>query len=199
MVVKSRAASSESLPIQTRRRDGTIFVLLAILAIAATLRGVGIGSRILAMDELWTIELSTGRGAVHLELPTNRIIPLPAMTSLGESAPRWFRVWNSLQRVTHPPLYFVILRLWRNAFGDGDIAPMMLSILASLGAVIFFYNGARRICSRRATALWAATLMAVAQPQVVHAQLVRNYAVLLFFGMLAWWALARIRQRDRRI
>src|SRR5438132_13953289 len=87
-----------------QRRRGWL-MLFIILILAAVLRCVGLGERPLSMDELWTMELSTGRGSVHLELPRNQIFPAPAMTILS-GAPPWYAVWTSMPRATHPPLYF---------------------------------------------------------------------------------------------
>jgi uncharacterized membrane protein len=175
---------------KSRDADRAALILLLILGAAAALRLPNVGSDPPSLDELWSLELSTGRGSIQLDLPVNHVIPAPAMTEL-DGAPPWPRVWTSLGRVTHPPLYFLILRGWRALLGPHEAAARSLSIVASLAAIVLFYDAVRVLCRSRTVALWSAALMAVATPQVQHAQLVRSYAILLCFGTLAWWCVAR--------
>jgi hypothetical protein len=93
-------------------------------------------------------------------------------------------------------LYFVVLRGWREAFGGGDPAARWLSLVASLAAIALLYDAVRLTFRSRSAGLWAAALAAVAEPQVGHGSIVRGYALLLSFGTLAWWALARVQATD---
>lgn len=172
--------------------DRSLILLACILAAAALPRLMTLDEAFPAQDELWSLELSTGRGSAHLALPVNEFFHAMPMTQLGDDAPPWYAVWTSLDRVTHPPLYFLALRGWRAMFGDGDVAARSLSIAASLLAIVLLYDATRLLTRSRATALWSAALMAVAAPQIEHARLVRNYALLLMLGVLAWWAIARL-------
>src|SRR5438105_4667058 len=91
--------------------------LLGIISIAAAARFAWIGSTEAHFDELWHLELSTGRGSMHSMLPPDEIVAAPALTSL-HGAPPWYSVWTHLQSVTHPPLYPMLLRGWRDVFGE---------------------------------------------------------------------------------
>jgi hypothetical protein len=194
--------SDPNLTTAESRSDGpsprrALVILLIILAVATVLRVRGIGKPP-TLDELWSLELSTGRGSVHLKLPVNEIFPAPAMTDL-KGAPPPQAVWSSLDRVSHPPLYFLTLRGWRAAFGGGDVAARWLSLAASLAAIVLLYDAVRLLSRSRAVALWSAALLAVAEPQIDHAHLVRGYTLLLLFGVLAWWAVARLRETQMAV
>src|SRR3954469_8310712 len=116
----------------------SLVLLLLIVAVGLLLRVRGLNDPP-TLDELWSLELSTGRGSVQLRLPVNQVIPAPAMTELAD-APPWYAVWTSLGRVTHPPGYFVVLRAWRQAFGGGDVAARWLSVVTSLAVIVLLYD-----------------------------------------------------------
>ncbi len=170
---------------------GTVLLTLAVMALAAALRLPGLGEVGYQPDELWSTELATGRGSAHLRLPLDQLIrpPIDLLTLTG--APPWWHVWPSVSECTHPPLFFVALRLWMMAFGQGDGTERMLSVIASVVAAGFLFD-AVRVLNGRTAALWAAVLFALAEPQVDYARLTRNYAVMVMFATAAADAVVRI-------
>jgi uncharacterized membrane protein len=174
------------------------FPLLLILLLASALRLYGLSDHDYWLDEFWTAELSTGRGSAHLTIPTNTIIDPPPLTTTLASAPRPTKVWTTMQDATHPPLYFFLLRLWRNLAGPGDTPSRLLSVLSSLAAIAFLYDISSRLHGRT-VAIWSALLMAIAIPQIEYAQATRNYAFLLMTSLAACSALIRIEQIGPRI
>jgi 4-amino-4-deoxy-L-arabinose transferase-like glycosyltransferase len=106
------------------------------------------------------------------------------------NAPPWWRVWTKIE-VTQPPLYFVLLRLWVEIVGQGDATERLFSVVASMAAIALLFDVAR-LLNGRSTAAWACLLMALAEPQVEHARLVKNYALLLALVLAAADALVRI-------
>lgn len=186
---KSDAVDSSSDAERSRRY---ITGLLAILLIAAGVRIFGIDRNGLWLDELWTLALTAGRD-FEAGLPINKIIepPAPRVTGLDDAVP-WWRVAGDMgTHVTHPPLYYVLLRIWREAFGEADISARMMSVFFSLAAVLLIYDVGRMLFGRSA-GLWAALLMAIAPPQVLFAQEARNYTIQLAFALAAASALLRI-------
>ena len=169
--------------------------LLAVLLLAAALRVWPLTTYDFWLDEFWTVELSTGRGSVHLDLPLDAVIDPPPQTTQLDTAPPWHSVWTSMERVTHPPLYFLVLRFWREVFGNADAAARSLSVVASLGALVLLWGIARRLLTP-AAAIWTAAFFAVAWPQVEYAQQARNYALLTFFSLGMLWSVVRMRQRE---
>jgi len=169
-----------------------------ILLIASSLRLYGLSDHDYWLDEFWTAELSTGRGSVHLNIPTNTIIDPPPPTTTLANAPGPTKVWTTMQDATHPPLYFFFLRLWRTTIGEGDLSSRLFSVLCSLAAIAFLYDTVLRL-NGPAAAIWAAILMAIAIPQIEYAQATRNYALLLMTSLAACSALIRIEQSGPRI
>src|SRR5438105_5045824 len=103
-----------------------------------------------------------------------------------------------MEDATHPPLYFFVLRLWRNIAGADDLSSRLLSVLSSLAAIAFLYDTISRLHGRT-VAIWAAILMALATPQIEFAQATRNYAFVLMTSLAACDALVRIEQSGPRI
>jgi uncharacterized membrane protein len=172
-------------------RKSTLFIGLLLIALAASVRIPFLNARGYLLDEAWTAELASGRGSEHLQLPKDTILQMPVFFSLtGQNASPWWRVWARMQ-CTHPPLYFIGLRLWMEVFGTGDVPERSFSVLASLIGVALLYDVAR-LCNGRSVGIWACILMALAQPQVQYARETRNYAWLIVTGLMVLDALIRI-------
>lgn len=166
-------------------------MLLAIAAVALALRVHGLATPSFWGDELLALENSTGRGQAHRSLPTGIVLePGQRLTRLAQ-APPWWTVWTSLERDTHPPLHFLVLRGWRRLLGEGETGARSLSVVCSLIALLALF-GAVRSWNGTEAALWASGLMALGAAQIRYAQEARNYALLLALGMIGMAALAAI-------
>ena len=153
-------------------------VLVAILALGAGLRVRDIGASSLWLDEFFALENSTGRGFEHWRLPLGQVLEKPpALTSLEGAEAPW-RIWGSLRGDTHPPLHFILLRFWREAFGEGDVTARSLSLLFGMASLPLLFVLARRLAGD-VPALWATLLMAVSPLHVRYAQEARNYTMAL--------------------
>jgi len=196
-----------------------ILPLLLIVALGAALRLHGIGESSFWHDEFCSVESSTGRGLAHVQLPRGEIIEHPPLLATLGDAPPWWRVWTSLRLDNHPPLYFLLLRLWREVFQGGDVTARAMSIVPSLASIALIFwavlcgEGLRHTRSNelpgqdtRATvnvmnsssagaALWSAILMALATPQVHFAQETRGYSLLVALEIAACVALLVIERR----
>jgi len=176
-------------PAQISRRHWAI--LGVILAAAALLRFYQIGGPSLWKDEIWSVEMAMGRGSVHDQLPPNVIrTDQPDLTGLAAAAP-WWSICTHLGGVTHPPLYFVVLRGWMDLFGTGALATRSLSAIFSLAAILVFFDVCRFLHGPR-IALIAAILMALAVGQIDFAQDARGYTLLILLGLCAIDFLLRI-------
>ena len=134
--------------------------LLGVFAVAAGLRFFRIGEKGLWVDE--------GYSAVVTRLP------------LGQLVEGVFRLEN------HPPLYFVLLKVWsvRGLLSGSDAYLRGFSAFASLAIVWGVYKLGRLVFGKW-EGLVAAGLVAVSAYQVYFAQEVRLYAVV---GALGVWA-----------
>jgi len=168
------------------------FIFLGLILILATiLRAHHIGVPAMSVDELGSLEIATGRGQTHLTLPRGVLLPaFPDATSLRGAEPIW-EIPSALSSDVHPPLYFVILRLWMDVFGDSDSAARAMSALAGVAGVLLIFDVGRWLQAPMA-GIWAALLMAVAQPAIAMSQQARPYALAVAFFLLAVDAYLRI-------
>jgi 4-amino-4-deoxy-L-arabinose transferase-like glycosyltransferase len=166
--------------------------------LAAGLRLHAVVTANLWLDEYWTMELACGRDTTHMHLPVNVLLPsLPSLSSLADARP-WWTIPGSLSQVTHPPLFFLLLRGWWALLGGSDIAARLLPWTASMTAVVLMYFVARRINGPKA-ALWAALLMAISGQQIFYAQEIRSYSLIVALGLGALAALIDIERRGASV
>jgi hypothetical protein len=169
-------------------------LLPLILLLAAGLRWLQIDRNSFWLDEFLAVQNSTGRGQYSVTLPVGQWIePAPHLTRLADG-PGFWPIWTSLRRDTHPPLYFLLLNLWRQLFGESDAAARWLSAVFSLAAIALAYDVAC-LLHGRTVALWVALLAALAGPQIQYAQEARNYTLALALMLAAADAVVRIEQR----
>ncbi|MBC8105132.1 MAG: glycosyltransferase family 39 protein [Anaerolineae bacterium] len=172
--------ASPAAPVIDRRvRPWQIAVLALIVIVASGLRFGLIGTPVYELDEYWHAELSTGRGSAQNHQPKNVLYdPGPRVTSL-QDAPPFFKVWSHMDDTVHPPLYPLLLRLWRALIGEGPGQSRSLGALLNVLSIIVLFDIARRLHGTT-TALWAATIFAVAAPQIILARSLRGYTTGLF-------------------
>lgn len=164
--------------------------LALILAVAAGLRLYHLNRPALSLDEFWNAELSTGRGTLHETVERDRLHVPPRGTSLAD-APAWWTIPSSLDRVTHPPLYSILLRWWREVTSPGDGMLRAYSALTGAFAVLPLFATARLLHGPR-TALWACALYAVASTTIACSREVRPYGQLVLLAWLTVWQVVRI-------
>jgi uncharacterized membrane protein len=174
---------------QITRRQAILATAIVILAVGLRLYRIGVPQ--ISHDEMCSIETSTGRGPEHLLLPRNVIIsPPPNLAHLSGALPIW-TIPAALHRDVHPPLYFILLRLWEDLFGDGVVTIRTLSVAASVAAIVLIFDVGRWM-GGVSTGLWAALLMTVAAPQITYAQNARPYALATTLALASTDALLRI-------
>ncbi|MCS7032609.1 MAG: glycosyltransferase family 39 protein, partial [Phycisphaerae bacterium] len=164
---------------------GEVAAVSLIVISAFLARIYAIDSNGLELDDFWNAQLSTGRGTVHETVEINLIYHPPAATALS-GAPPWWRIAATLENVTHPPLFSIVLRFWRSIAGEGDVPMRVLGALLSSAAIVPLY-GVVRALSGRTAALWAAVLFAIATVPVMVAQQVRPYNLLILLELIALW------------
>lgn len=166
--------------------------LFGILVLAAVLRFFQVDAQSMSWDEFITLAESTGNYWQNEQLQSRNeiVLPPPNITALEESR-SWRHVWLALEHQVHPPLYYMLLRIWRWMLGGGDVAARSLSVVLSIVAVGLVHWLGRLLYDWR-VGLWAALIMALAAPQITYAQEVRSYALLLALGAAACVALVRI-------
>lgn len=144
------------------------------------------------MDELFSMAQSGGYPAWIPFPPVNRVVSPPARPTSLTEARAWPLVISELRVDNHPPLYFLLLRAWREAFGDGAAAVRSLGVIFSMLSLLLLFDAVRQLDAVDG-ALWAALLLALAGPHVYYAREARSYALLTFFLLGAAAAAARLR------
>lgn len=168
-----------------------MLALLLILATAVVLRVAYIGSPSLWMDEIGSIQVATGHGLAHDRLPTRIIEHEPVNLTQLSGAPPWWKIWTAGSDNVNPPLYYILLRWWMDAFGIDAAAVRMLSALCSVAAVAVFFDLCRLLHGPR-IAMLAAAMMSLAGAQLDFAQDARAYALLIFLALCCCDAVVRI-------
>lgn len=99
---------------------------------------------------------------------------------------------------THPPLYYLLLKLWASIFGWSELALRSLSVLAMGGAALVGVLLVKRLFGVKA-ALMALLFVVLAPFLLRYGFEIRSYALASFIGMAATYALvAAIEATDRK-
>jgi hypothetical protein len=91
---------------------------------------------------------------------------------------------------THPPLYYWLLKIWGQRFGQTEDGLRSLSVVFGVASVALTFAIGRRLFGLGA-AFVAALIVACAPLAVYYSQEVRMYTQVLAFGLLASWAYLR--------
>ncbi|MFT3784996.1 MAG: glycosyltransferase family 39 protein [Tepidisphaeraceae bacterium] len=165
-------------------------LLVALLGVGVFFRMKHASDVYPTLDEQWHLNLSTGRGTFIDLYPEQTLFVPPAVTSIDGAPPVW-HIWTHMQGVLHPPLYVMLLRLWRDVLGDSDITAITFSVAASLAALMFLFMAVRRRFGM-GPAVASTLMMAVSASQSWIGIQIRGYAVVLAFCCALLWVIARI-------
>lgn len=92
----------------------------------------------------------------------------------------------------HPPGYYLLLKFWRDVFGEREWALRSLSAICGVITVVVTWRIGRLISTRMG--LIAALLVAVAPFAIYYSQEARMYALLGLWATLSSWALVEFRR-----
>ncbi|HLL99479.1 MAG TPA: hypothetical protein VK400_00355, partial [Pyrinomonadaceae bacterium] len=107
------------------------------------------------------------------------------------------RDWQGLfgfvaQDLIHPPLFYVLLKLWVGVTGGETLFWLRLfPVFFSLLALAPFILLCRELRLSPATVALALTFFAVNGSLIKYAQEIRMYSLLLFFALVSYWLFAR--------
>ncbi|MGI8493712.1 MAG: hypothetical protein ACR2L1_00150, partial [Pyrinomonadaceae bacterium] len=91
----------------------------------------------------------------------------------------------------HPPLFYIILKLWVAIGGDSLLWLKLLPVLIASAAIIPFYGLCKELNLSARTTNLTLLLMAVNGYLIYYSQEVRMYILLLFFTVASFWMFAR--------
>lgn len=155
------------------------WLLLGLILIAAGgLRFWRIDAASFWLDEYLTVTLSSSHGFLQMDLPTGEVVESPPNYVRLDAARPWHQMWPNSFGDVHPPLFYLVLRIWRSIVPDSDLwiraLPAILSMLAIAVMFIAVHTQAGAV-----PALWASALMALAGVQIEYAQECRSYPLML--------------------
>jgi hypothetical protein len=109
--------------------------------------------------------------------------------------------WDELIRIAalewHPPLFYLLFKIWRSIAGQTNYALRFLAVWAGVLTVPLAYAAARAWAKSRRAALLAAFYAAAAPLLVYYGQVNRMYAWTPAGTLLAAWALFRATSASR--
>ncbi|WP_341730437.1 glycosyltransferase family 39 protein [Microcoleus sp. EPA2] len=162
--------------------------LLGLLAIAILLgigfRGFELDRKLYWHDEAYTSLRAAGftRQEIDDELFQNRIVPAPELQKYQRLKPGSTAADTihslALEDPQHPPLYFLMARLWMQEFGSSLTASRTLPALLSLLSLPLMYALAQELFASRLTSLLATALLALSPFDILFAQTARQYSLL---------------------
>ena len=113
-----------------------------------------------------------------------------ARLSLAENSQNIITVDGIDTRDTNPPLYFMLLHLWRNSTGETIFGLRFIGVaIATLAVPLIYALG--KITFGRYAGFLASFLMAISPFHVWQSQVLRNYGMLLTLNLLSIYGLFR--------
>lgn len=180
------------------RRFTLLLLIVLLLAAALRVKFLLDTSHIsLWLDEFFSLEWSAGRSLGAAQLPLNTWIDYPPVYTSLQGAPSAWGLFARLENDVQSPLYYIVLRYWRELFGSSDLAVELLSTAFSVSAVAFLTLGVRHLAGP-AVALWSGLLLTLAPLQFVYARAVRPYAMALALTAALFWVLMVLARPQRR-
>ncbi|MEM7771355.1 MAG: glycosyltransferase family 39 protein [Cyanobacteria bacterium P01_A01_bin.37] len=188
-----------------------------VVLVLAVVLGIGLRWANLATNVYWVDEVHTAtriagytRNQVHDRLFDNGFVDVGALKAyqIPEPAQSLTKTWTALeQHPEHPPLYFLLGRLWLQVWlpfsNDWVLGLRSLSVLISLTLLPGIYWLCHELFSKqpaRQTVGWVAiALFSMSPLHILYAQEARQYSLFAAVTVGASAALLRAIRRDRPI
>ena len=94
----------------------------------------------------------------------------------------------------HPPFYYFLVHFWGGAFGFGEIAVRMISIIFFLATPLVAYHLSKFFFKRRSKQIGYAMLVLLSPILFTYAFEARSYALLAFLTVSSAYALWRAKE-----
>jgi uncharacterized membrane protein len=110
----------------------------------------------------------------------------------------WPEMFKAVAADNHPPLYYILLKLWVELFGSGEWALRALSGFLNTLTLVFLWAWAVRLTDRK-TGLIAVLIYAVSSSVLLADMDVKNFALLVLLATAANWAYTKVLQEDSKL
>jgi uncharacterized membrane protein len=160
------------------------FLIILILVFGIFFRFVNLDRKVYWFDEVYTSFRVAGYTSAEIdrEIFQNKIITPPDLQKFQQIKPQStvLDTLNSLAKEDpqHPPLYFVMARVWMKVFGGFLVASRSLPALLSLLSLPLMYALAMELFASKFTAAIATALLALSPFDILFAQTARQYSLL---------------------
>ncbi|WP_204151867.1 glycosyltransferase family 39 protein [Leptolyngbya sp. CCY15150] len=181
-------------------------VAIAFLLLGVVLRVVFLEQEFFWGDEVLTALRISGYSEVTVidQLYQGQALQLQDLQvyQQPQARPGWGAVWAVLtDHPEHPPLYYVLNRIWTRLVGLWSDRPVpnvrSLSIVFSLATLPLTFAWLRQCFSHR-VAWMAIALMAVSPLHVLYAQEARQYSLWMLLMVASNWAVMRAVEQSTR-
>jgi len=157
--------SHARMPDMKSGRNTYLFFLAAIVILGLFLRLHGLGSESLWLDEGTSVRLARE--------PFQEILNEPAVY------------------LSHPPLYFVLLKQWLRVSGDSEAAVRLPSAIFGVLSLIVFFGVSAQLFGKK-TGLIAVFFLCMSAYHVHYSQEARGYALAVFFSLCAMYFFVKL-------
>lgn len=145
--------------------------LCAVTALYVGVRLWHLGDSCLWFDEMYTVQAA--------ELAWNDILGFLALD------------------LVHPPLFYLLLKVWMSIGGDGIVFVRLLSVVFACLAIAPLILFCRELRLGRWATLFVLVLLACNGSLIKYAQEVRMYTMLMFVTLCSFWLFARYINRGK--
>lgn len=97
----------------------------------------------------------------------------------------------------HPPLYYLILKVWTNIFGISEVSSRALSFVFGLATVYVVFLLGKKLFNARVGVI-AALLLATSGLHIYYSQEARMYTMAAFFTSLAVYFFTRVEEGNNK-
>ncbi|MDJ0691864.1 MAG: glycosyltransferase family 39 protein [Xenococcaceae cyanobacterium MO_188.B32] len=173
------------------------FLIIIVLVIGIFFRFTNLDQKVYWYDEVSTSLTIVGYTEAEIVQSFNNTDPIePQVLQQYQSINPEKSVINTVGRLVeenphHPPLYYVIARLWSKVFGTSILAMRSLPAMISLLAFPGIYWLCLELFERSITGWVAVALIAVSPIHVVYAQEARQYSLWIVIILFSSAALLR--------
>jgi uncharacterized membrane protein len=171
-------------------------VIIGVLILGIAFRFLNLDRKIFWHDEVYTSMRAAGytRGDVD-QLFQNQMVAAPVLQQFQQIKPG-STIADTIRSLKtedpqHPPLYFVMARLWMAVFGSAIAVTRVFPVLISLLSLPLMYKLAIELFASRWVAGWAMALLAISPFDILFAQTARQYSLLTLMVIGSSLALLR--------
>lgn len=171
------------------------WVAIGCLILGIVLRFWHLDHGIFWFDEVATAIRSSGHLSEDLiknEFTGKLVSPADLLTYLDAEGMSWRATWQALRtHPEHPPLYFLLTRLWMDWFGSSPASLRSLAAIFSLGLFPAIYWLCWELTRSAATGWVAIAIVSVSPFHVLYAREARQYSLWAVLVVLSVAALLR--------